>query len=177
MQFFPDVDLFASRLNHQVDNYVSWTPDPDSMSVDAFSVSWSNIKFYAYPPFSMVGAAMSKIVQDQATGIMIIPYWTSQYWYPTMLSMLVKEPIILPQIKTLITLPFNPEVRHPLIPKTKLLAVLLSRDALLTATFQQRLAKSSWNHGEKTHKINTTQCLDGGNTSAQNEMKVPYTQL
>ena len=79
LQFFPDVDLFASRRNHQVDNYVSWTPDPDSMSVDAFSVSWSNIKFFAYPPFSMVGAAISKIVQDQATGIMIIPYWTSQY--------------------------------------------------------------------------------------------------
>ena len=60
-----------------------------------------------------------------------------------------------------------------MIPKTKLLAVLLSGDALLTATFQQRLAKSSWNHGEKTQKINTTQCLDGGKTSAQNEMKVP----
>ena len=96
MLFFPDVDLFASRLNHQVDNYVSWIPDPDSMSVDALSASWSNIKFYAYPPFSMVGAAISNIVQDQATGIMIIIYWTSQYWYPIMLSLLVKEPIILP---------------------------------------------------------------------------------
>ena len=177
MQFFPDVDLFASRLNHQLDKYVSWMPDPDSMVVDAFSISWSNIKFYAYPPFSIVGAAISKIVQDQATGIMIIPHWTSQYWYPKMLSLLVKEPIILPQSKTLITLPFNPEARHPLMPKAKLLAVLLSGDALLKATFQKRLTRSSWNHGGKTQNINTTQYLDGGKTSAPNEMKVPYTLL
>ena len=177
MQFYPDVDLFASRLNHQVDKYVSWTPDPDSMAVDAFSVSWSNINFYAYPPFSIVGAAISKIVQDRATGIMIIPYWTSQYWYPTMQSLLVKDPIILPQIKTLITLPFNPEARHPLIPKTKLLAVLLSGDALLTTTFQQRLAKSSWNHGGKILKKNTTQYLDGGRVTAPNEMKMPFALL
>jgi hypothetical protein len=37
-QFFftPDVDLLASRLNHQISNYVSWSFDPGA--VDAFTI-------------------------------------------------------------------------------------------------------------------------------------------
>ena len=45
LKFFPMIDIFASRLNHQVDKYISWLPDPGSVSVDAFSISWSNINF------------------------------------------------------------------------------------------------------------------------------------
>jgi hypothetical protein len=37
----PDVDLFASRLNAQLDTFVSWRPDPDAMAIDAFSLDWS----------------------------------------------------------------------------------------------------------------------------------------
>ena len=33
----PCRDLFASRLNKQLDRYVSWHPDPDAKAVDAFS--------------------------------------------------------------------------------------------------------------------------------------------
>ena len=36
----PDVDLFASALNHQVKRYVSWIEDPRAQAIDAFSVSW-----------------------------------------------------------------------------------------------------------------------------------------
>ena len=60
LKFFPMIDIFASRLNHQLDKYISWLPDPGSVSVDVFSISWSNIIFYAYPPISMIGAAITK---------------------------------------------------------------------------------------------------------------------
>ncbi|XP_058973292.2 uncharacterized protein [Pocillopora verrucosa] len=33
----PSIDLFASRLNHQVPCYVSWKPDPGAAFIDAFS--------------------------------------------------------------------------------------------------------------------------------------------
>ena len=45
----PSVNLFASRLNNQVDNYISWKPDPAAMAVDAFTTSWSEDWFYAFP--------------------------------------------------------------------------------------------------------------------------------
>ena len=34
--FKPDVDLFASRINRQLPNYVSWHADPEAKFVDAF---------------------------------------------------------------------------------------------------------------------------------------------
>ncbi|WAQ94141.1 hypothetical protein MAR_006612 [Mya arenaria] len=34
----PEIDMFASRLNRQLDRFVSWEPDPDAEAVDAFSV-------------------------------------------------------------------------------------------------------------------------------------------
>ena len=38
----PVVDLFASRINNQLSNYVSWHPDPNASAVDAFSCEWNS---------------------------------------------------------------------------------------------------------------------------------------
>ena len=32
----PGIDLFASRLNHKLEKYISFRPDPNAMAVDAF---------------------------------------------------------------------------------------------------------------------------------------------
>ena len=49
-----EIDMFASRLNRQTDRFVSWRPDPNVEFVDAFSVNWENLYFYAFPPFSFI---------------------------------------------------------------------------------------------------------------------------
>ena len=35
----PDIDLFAYRLNHKLEKYISFRPDPNAMPVDTFSIS------------------------------------------------------------------------------------------------------------------------------------------
>ena len=35
----PDIDLFASTINHQLSNYISWRPGPGAKAVDAFSIT------------------------------------------------------------------------------------------------------------------------------------------
>ena len=52
--YSPQVDLFASRLNRPVDAFVCWKPEPEAWAIDAFSINWRNIKFYAFPPFSIL---------------------------------------------------------------------------------------------------------------------------
>ena len=43
----PDIDLFASRVNCQIEKYMSWAPDPYDKAVDAFSCDWGhNIYFH-----------------------------------------------------------------------------------------------------------------------------------
>ncbi len=34
----PVIDMFASRLNKQLDTFVSWKPDPEALFVDAFAI-------------------------------------------------------------------------------------------------------------------------------------------
>ena len=68
----PETDIFASHLNYQVPTYVSWNPDKNAYAIDAFSISWANIKFYAFPPFSLIGTSIPKIRRGMAAGIMVI---------------------------------------------------------------------------------------------------------
>ena len=46
----PEIDLFATRLNHKLDRYISWKPDPFSEGVDAFNVYWGDKFSYIFPP-------------------------------------------------------------------------------------------------------------------------------
>mgnify|MGYP001014298428 CR=1 FL=1 len=36
----PCIDLFASRLNHQLKPYISFGPDPEAKLINAFTVDW-----------------------------------------------------------------------------------------------------------------------------------------
>ncbi|XP_057299263.1 uncharacterized protein LOC130629901 [Hydractinia symbiolongicarpus] len=67
-----DIDLFASRLNAKCEDYFSLRPDPDAKAVNAFAQTWSNLNFYAFPPFNLIGKVLAKINIDQATGILVI---------------------------------------------------------------------------------------------------------
>ena len=124
--FSPDVDLFASRTNAQFNNYFSFKADPDAVAIDAFSVSWASFKLYAFPPFSVILRMLSKILREKATGIVVVPDWRTQVWWPLLLRLLKAEPWRLPRRRTVLHLPAFPEQVHPLLPKLQLLACLVS---------------------------------------------------
>lgn len=50
----PEVDLFATRLNAKCSKYVSRFPERDALETDAFTISWENIFFYAFPPVAII---------------------------------------------------------------------------------------------------------------------------
>ena len=77
----PDIDLFASRLNNKIECYVSWTPDPFAFHIDSFTMSWKDYFFYAFPPFSCILKVINKVLRENATGILIVPWWPSQPWW------------------------------------------------------------------------------------------------
>ena len=56
----PTVDLFASRVSHQVAYYVVWKPDPYSIATDAMSIPWTQGHCYAFPPFCLIPRVLSK---------------------------------------------------------------------------------------------------------------------
>lgn len=120
----PEIDLFASRTNAKCETFVSWRPDPDAITVDAFTISWQDNFFYAFPPFSLILRCLQKIVLDKAVGILVFPLWPSQAWYPQLKSMLVSEIVIIKANKDILSSRFR--THHPLYKSLTLGAAKLS---------------------------------------------------
>jgi len=121
----PNMDLFATRHNTHCSKFISWKPDPDAYSIDAFTLDWSEWFFYAFPPFSMISRAIRKIVTDKATGILVVPNWPTQAWYPLFKSLWTSEPIIFEPKADLLLSPFRNQ-DHPLHRTLSLVAAVLS---------------------------------------------------
>ena len=112
--FVPEIDLFASRLNHQVPLSMSRDPDPGSMAVDAFRQSWGRWRSSIHPPVVLLSRIIQKVRQDKATTLLVPPNWSGQPWYPELCRMLIDHSLQLPIRESLLTLPFRPGMTHPL---------------------------------------------------------------
>ena len=102
-----DIDLFPSRLNFKVPQYVSWRPNPGAQFINALLMNWKPHYFYAFPPFSLLATCLQKIEQDQSTGILIVTMWTTQPWFTLLLNLLTDNPLVLPQTDSLLFLPHS----------------------------------------------------------------------
>ena len=107
-------DLFVSCMNTHFPKYVSFKPDPSSFAIDAFTLDWSSLMFYAFPPFSVIPAVLSKIVAEKAAGVCTLLDWPKQGCFPKATQMLMKERVILKARKDLLRLSSHPEEIHPL---------------------------------------------------------------
>ena len=123
------IDLFASRLNHQVSCYVSWKPDLGAVFIDSFFITWDKQLLYAFPPFSLIARCLLKIQTDSAKGFMIFPMWPNQSWYPKLLYMLVDVPRVLPSQQTALQMPGMKQEVQPLAKKLVLTVCRLSVSA------------------------------------------------
>lgn len=120
----PQIDLFANRYNNKCRNYVSWLPDPNAHSIDAFTIKWNEFFFYAFPPFNLISKLLQKIIIEKATGIVVAPWWPAQPWYPMFSSMVISEIIVFEPRNNLLISPSREP--HPLYKNLKLIAAILS---------------------------------------------------
>ena len=112
------IDLFATRVNHQVPAFVSWRPEPGAVATDAFNVKWDFQLAYLFPPFCMIKRCLRKIQQDQPLCVLITPVWKSSPWYPVILSLLVGQPLLLPRRLDLLRLPGTKKILPLCLQKT-----------------------------------------------------------
>jgi hypothetical protein len=135
----PDIDLLASRINYQIEPYVSFHSDPGAIAVNAFHMSRKSYQPYIFPPFCHISRILQKVQEEQCTVVEVIPRWLTQTWWPKLMSQLIAQPILLPKTKTTLILPSNPEAIHPLYPHLELIICHLSANPLKNKAFQQML--------------------------------------
>ena len=93
----PQIDLFASPLNHKLPVWFSRLPCQEAAGTDALTHCWRGRRVYAFPPFNLIPRTLFKIKRDQVgPAILITPYWPKRTWFPLVMSMAVEPPWILP---------------------------------------------------------------------------------
>ena len=91
----PQIDLFATYANKKCEMFVSPFPDPRAHSVDALSIPWQGLGLlYAFPPFRLLPAVLSKFRQNQGCQLILIaPRQLSASWMPELLQLSKEDPI------------------------------------------------------------------------------------
>ncbi|KAK6170548.1 hypothetical protein SNE40_018919 [Patella caerulea] len=174
----PDIDLFASSLNYQIESYVSWYPDPYCLACDAFTISWNNYYPYIFAPFSLIPRILNKLVLDKiAMAIMVVPAWSTQVWYPLLLSLLVDYPLLLPKRRDLLRLVHSGAL-HPLKGNSLRLTVcLVSGQTFRVEAFQKSLQNSSLIHGDQKQTSNINWLGIDGIFGVCKGKSIPYFHL
>ena len=172
-----NVDLFASRTNHQLPQYWSWKPDPHSQGTDAFLKNWKECQGYVFPPFCLVGRCVRQCIQQEAKILLIAPIWKSQFWYPLLLYSLFSLPVLLPSVQDLLS---NPEGQnHPLCVQQLLVLVAwpISGNEKETQEFQKKQSML-WDMQSDPERSQYTS-LHGQPTYAGvvNEVLIPFKNL
>ena len=73
--FHPQVDLFATRWNHQLRKFISPCPDTRASQVDAMQADWSQYEaIYLFPPPKLLGKIIPKLQAFKGRAIVVAPF-------------------------------------------------------------------------------------------------------
>ena len=139
------IDLFASRISHQISKFVSWLPDPEAWKIDAFSLDWDMVGIYCFPPFCLILRILHRVILQQADMMIIVPMWKQRPWYPQLIDLLVDFPIILPKTNIILD-PAGKAVMTGV--NWNLIACSISGKDSKRKAFQERLERLSSQAGE-----------------------------
>jgi hypothetical protein len=78
------VDRFADENNAQLSVFNSKRLCPGTSGVDAFAFSWADENNWLCPPIDLVLRVLEKVRADKATATLVVPWWESSYFWPTL---------------------------------------------------------------------------------------------
>ena len=174
--FMPDTDLFATRFNTQLKQFVSWKPDPDAWFYNAFSRPWSGLVPYVFPPFSLLGRILTTIQEAQVQkAIVIALFWSTSHWYSTLLSTLFIRPRLLPRRPDLLML--NRIELHHRKDSIILAAWSVPGNNFLTQAFINSQPTLSSTLGAQEHKSSTVLRANNTVVGVVRNKSTPFEQL
>ena len=104
----PQIDLFATRFNHKLPQFVSPVPDSLAVAVDALTLPWEDLDAYAFPPTAILGKVVEKLLDSPCKRLVLIaPGWPNMPWFWDLVNMSSQVPLSLPILPNLLTQPFN----------------------------------------------------------------------
>ena len=99
------------------------------------------------PPFDIISKVLSKIEEEMATGVLIVPLFATLSCFTRVLRFLIHKPLLLPKSSTPLYFPYKTKTM-PTLPNIALIACLVSGNCTKTKVFQMKLQRKSYNHGD-----------------------------
>ena len=89
------VDRFADSSNTKSARFNSLMHCPGSEGVDAFSQRWATggVMNWLAPPFRLIPKTLLYLREEEAEGIIIVPSWAAQPWWPLLMDLTVGPPV------------------------------------------------------------------------------------
>ena len=143
--------------------------------LDAFLQDWRGQKAYANPPWNLIGRVLKKVEEQAVDLVLVAPVWSSQPWYPKLLSLLIAQPLRI--------LDPPEEVPHQvwegLLPEiTPPLAVWhISGNTKQTREFHEKHQISSCLHGVRNHPSHMIHSVKNGSAGILNGVLIPFQDL
>ena len=149
LRYRPDVDLFATWQNAQLDRFVSWKPQPGAIALDALSVRMASVgnRPYANPPWNLIGAVLRRVLSQRVpTMAIVVPFWehTNPPWWPMWKRMLIQRPLWLPTQPDLFRADHQQAERPMRNPLWRVVISLISGDGTQSAAFRRRSPTDYW---------------------------------
>ena len=165
----PDIDLFAHAHNKKLEKFVSWKPCIGATHVDAFTLTWTHLQAFLFPPFTCISSAIKKSLDDQVTMLCsVFPLWKMKSWWPGLMSLANHKYTILTAANMRLRLPWSSTERHLMMSCLKLIFVNLSVNSCnLNISLDNRLITLPKMHGMKGHSKKRKAWLSTGRTTPQ----------
>ena len=105
---WPQIDLFATRFNNKLPEFVSPVLDPLAWAVDLLSLPWEDLDVYAFPPAAILSRVVEKLQDCPCNRIILIaPGWPNMPWFWDLVAMSSQIPLRLSHLSNLLAEPFS----------------------------------------------------------------------
>lgn len=85
------IDRFADNHNRHVERFNSRSLCPYTEAEDAFSRNWKGEWNWIVPPFRLIFRCLEHLIDQGASGVMVVPQWEAQPWWPVMQLVTVRR--------------------------------------------------------------------------------------
>ena len=132
----------------------------------------SSRELYANPPWGLIGRILSLVyTQGVQELVLVAPVWKAQAWYPLLLQMLVRIPILIPQSPDTIQSVCQNNLPD-IIPQ--LTVWVISANNVKTATFLRQQQTLSSHHGKTSPIHHRTPLSVNGQAGVVNGIEIPF---
>ena len=81
------LDSFACHQSRVCQRYALRLSEPAALASDGLALDWWQEVVWLNPPWALLPDIIGKLAAERPAGVLIVPCWTTQVWWPSLLAL------------------------------------------------------------------------------------------